>query len=156
LNLFTEKEQEEIAVELGKYPHKAAAGLEILKVVQKSRGWVSDALLGEVARLVEMTEAELDGVATSYNHIFRKPVGRHIIFICDSLACWMKGYDPLLECLTGRLGITLGQTTPDQRFTLLPTSCLGVCDKAPAMIVDETLYIEIELAQIEGILDQYT
>ena len=67
----------------------------------------------------------------------------------------MKGYDSLLECLVRRLSITLGQTTPDQRFTLLPTSCLGVCDKAPAMIVDEDLYTEIDPARIEGILDQY-
>ena len=137
--MFTEEEQKEIAVELGKYPVKSAAGLEVLKIVQKHRGWISDESLSEVAQLVEMTDDELDSVATSYNHIFRKPVGRHVIFICDGMACWIKGYENILEHLRNKLGITLGQTTEDRRFTLLPSSCLGVCEKAPVMIVDDDL-----------------
>jgi NADH-quinone oxidoreductase subunit E len=153
--MFSEQEQQEIALELGKYPHKDAAALEILKIVQKTRGWISDELLGEVAGLVVMTETELESVATSYNHIFRKPVGRHIIYLCDSMVCWMKGYDPLLELLSNRLKITLGQTTPDNRFTLLPTSCLGVCNQAPAMIIDEDLHTEIDPARVEDILNRY-
>jgi NADH-quinone oxidoreductase subunit E len=153
--MFTEEEQKEIAVELAKYPHKDAAGLEILKVVQKHRGWISDECLGEVARLVEMTGDELDSVATSYNHIFRKPVGRHIIFVCDGMACWIKGYENILASLTGLLGVTLGQTTNDKRFTLLPSSCLGVCEKAPAMIIDEDLYTNIDLTKVDEILDRY-
>jgi NADH-quinone oxidoreductase subunit E len=153
--MFTEEEQKEITIELGKYPHKDAAGLEILKVVQKHRGWISDESLSEVARLVEMTDDELDSVASSYNHIFRKPVGRHVIFICDGMACWIKGYDNILARLTSRLDITLGQTTNDKRFTLLPSSCLGVCEKAPAMIIDDDLYTDIDLTKVEDILSKY-
>jgi NADH-quinone oxidoreductase subunit E len=155
--MFSEEEQKEIDVELGKYPnHKDAAGLEILKVVQKHRGWICDESLSEVARLVEMTDDELDSVASSYNHIFRKPVGRHVIFICDGMACWIKGYEQILEHFTSRLGITLGQTTSDKRFTLLPSSCLGVCEQAPAMIIDDDLYTNIDLAKVGEILSQYT
>jgi NADH-quinone oxidoreductase subunit E len=153
--MFSAEEQKEIAIELGKYPHKDAAGLEILKIVQKHRGWICDECLSEVAQLIEMTDDELDGVATSYNHIFRKPVGRHVIFICDGMACWIKGYENILKRLTSLLGITLGQTTTDNRFTLLPSSCLGVCEKAPAMIIDDDLYTEIDLAKVEEILNKY-
>jgi NADH-quinone oxidoreductase subunit E len=153
--MFTEEEKKEIAVELGKYPVKSAAGLEVLKIVQRHRGWISDECLSEVSRLVEMTDDELDSVATSYNHIFRKPVGRHIIFVCDGMACWIKGYTNIVEHLRNKLGITLGQTTEDKRFTLLPSSCLGVCEKAPVMIVDDDLYTDIDLTKLDEILGNY-
>jgi NADH-quinone oxidoreductase subunit E len=102
-----------------------------------------------------MTDDELDSVATSYNHIFRKPVGRHIIFVCDGMACWIKGYENIVTLLKNKLGITLGQTTDDGRFTLLPSSCLGVCEKAPVMIVDEDLYVELDSAKVDEILSKY-
>jgi NADH-quinone oxidoreductase subunit E len=153
--MFTEEEQKEIAVELGKYPVKSAAGLEVLKIMQKHRGWISDECLSEVSRLVDMTDDELDSVATSYNHIFRKPVGRHIIFVCDGMTCWIKKYENIVAYLRNRLGITLGQTTEDGRFTLLPSSCLGVCEKAPVMIVDDDLYMELDSAKVDEILNKY-
>jgi NADH-quinone oxidoreductase subunit E len=153
--MFTEEEQKEIAIELGKYPVKSAAGLEVLKIVQKYRGWISDESMSEVAQLVEMTEDELDSVASSYNHIFRKPVGRHVIFICDGMACWIKKYENILEFFRNKLGITLGQTTEDSRFTLLPSSCLGVCEKAPVMIIDDDLWTNIELSKVDEILSKY-
>jgi NADH-quinone oxidoreductase subunit E len=153
--MLTNEEQKEIAIELGKYQRKNAAGLEALKVVQKHRGWISDELLSDVARMVEMTDDELESVATSYNHIFRKPVGRHIIYICDSVTCWIKGYENILEHLMSRLGIALGQTSADGRFTLLISSCLGVCEKAPAMIIDSDLYTELDSSKIDEILDKY-
>jgi NADH-quinone oxidoreductase subunit E len=153
--MFTEEEQKEIAVELGKYPVKSAAGLEVLKIVQKHRRWISDECLSEVSRLVEMTDDELDSVATSYNHIFRKPVGRHIIFVCDGMACWIKGYENIVAHFKNKLGIAPGQTTEDGRFTLLPSSCLGVCEKAPVMIVDDDLYVELNSAKVDEILSRY-
>jgi NADH-quinone oxidoreductase subunit E len=153
--MFSEEEQKEIAIELGKYPLKSAAGLEVLKIVQKYRGWISDESLSEVAGVVEMTDDELDSVASSYNHIFRKPVGRHVIFICDGMACWIKGYENILEQLRDRYGITMGQTTEDGRFTLLPSSCLGVCEKAPVMIVDDDLYVELDAVKVDEILSKY-
>jgi NADH-quinone oxidoreductase subunit E len=153
--MFSEEEKKEIAVELNKYPHKDAAGLEILKIVQKHRGWISDESLSEVAKLLNISVTELESVSSSYNHIFRKPVGRHVIFVCDGMACWVKKYDNLLEYLTGRLGITMGQTSADGHWTLLPSSCLGVCEKAPAMIVDDDLYVELDSAKIEEILKRY-
>ena len=135
--------------------YKRAAGLDALKIVQKRFGFVSDPHLAEVATLLEMTPAELDGVATFYNLIFRRPVGRHVILLCDSVACWVMGATAARSQLCERLGIHPGETTADGRFTLLPIVCLGYCDHAPAMMVDEDQYGDLDSGRLDAILDRY-
>jgi NADH-quinone oxidoreductase subunit E len=134
---------------------KRAAGLDALKVVQKRFGYISDPHLAEVAALLDMTPAELDGVATFYNLIFRRPVGRHVILLCDSVACWIMGENAARAQLRERLGIKPGETTADGRFTLLPIVCLGHCDHAPAMMVDEDQYGDLDSARLDAILERY-
>jgi len=153
--LLTEQEKKEIEIEIQKVPQRRAAASEALKIVQKHRRWVSDEALKDVAGFLGMTEDELDSISTFYSLIFRKPVGKHIILICDSVSCWITGYENLYSHLTGRLGITFGQTTTDGLFTLLPIACLGACDKAPAMMIDDTLYVNLDTAKIDSILDGY-
>jgi NADH-quinone oxidoreductase subunit E len=153
--MLTDEEQQEIDAELAKYRTKRAAGPEALKIVQKHRGWVSDENLKDVARYLELSHEELEAVATCYSFIFRKPVGRHVIVLCDSVVCWALGSGQILEHLQQRLGLGMGQTTKDGRFTLLPGSCLGACDKAPVMIVDEQLHVELTPTKVDEILDQY-
>jgi NADH-quinone oxidoreductase subunit E len=153
--MLTEIEKKEITAELDHIEHKEAASIEALKVVQKRRGWVSDESIRDVASLLDMTPAELDAVATFFNFIYRKPVGRHVIAICDSMVCWSLGYDPLREVLRKKLGIGFGETTQDDRFTLLPAACLGACDRAPAMLVDEDLYGPVAPEMLERILEKY-
>jgi NADH-quinone oxidoreductase subunit E len=153
--MLTEEEKKEIDAEIGKYRTRRGAAPEALKMVQRHRGWVSDDSLEDIARYLEMTTDELDSIATCYNFIFRKPVGRHIILICDGVTCWMLGYEQILGHLKRRLGVALGQTTSDGRFTLLPGACLGACDKAPAMIVDGHLHVELTPAKVEEILAKY-
>ncbi|MEK6743415.1 MAG: NADH-quinone oxidoreductase subunit NuoE [Nitrospirota bacterium] len=153
--MLTEEEKREITAELAHCEHKSAASIEALKVIQKRRGWVSDASIRDIAFLLDMTPAELDAVATFFNFIYRKPVGRHVIAVCDSIVCWSLGYDQLRELLQKSLGIGLGETTQDDRFTLLPASCLGACDRAPAMLVDEDLHGPVTPEMIDGILEKY-
>ena len=153
--MLTEEEKKEITAELAHVEHKEAASIEALKVVQKRRGWVSDESIRDVASLLDMTPAELDAVATFFNFIYRKPVGRHVIAICDSMVCWSLGYDPLREVLRKKLGIGFGETTQDDRFTLLPAACLGACDRAPAMLVDEDLHGPVTPEMLDGILERY-
>ena len=118
------KEIENITKLAARYAEKRGASVEALKIVQRSRGWVSDEDLHEVAGVLEMSPDELDGVATFYNLIFRRPVGRHVILVCDSVSCWIMGYEALRDRLQARLGVRLGETTTDGRFTLLPIVCL--------------------------------
>lgn len=136
-------------------PHKRAACIEALKVVQKHRRWVSDEALRELAPILEMGADEIDSVATFYNIIFRKPVGRHVIFICNSVSCWVMGYESILNALQEKLGIKFSQTTPDNRFTLLPIPCLGTCDHAPALMIDHDLYRDLKVEQLDEILLKY-
>jgi NADH-quinone oxidoreductase subunit E len=153
--MLTEEERQEIAAELAHVEHKEAVSIEALKVVQNRRGWVSDESIKDVASLLDITPAELDAVATFFNFIYRKPVGRHVITICDSMVCWSLGYDPLRELLQKELVIGFGETTQDNRFTLLPAACLGACDRAPAMLVDEDLHGPITPEMLNGILERY-
>jgi len=153
--MLTEAEKREIDEELRKYHRKRAAAPEALKIVQKYRGWISNESLDDIARYLDMTDDELDSVATCYSLIFRKPVGRHRIFLCDSVSCWLMGYEQVLERIKRRLGVDFGQTTPDRRFTLLPIACLGACNKAPAMMVNDDLYVELSPANVDEILDRY-
>ena len=153
--MLTEKEMREISSELAHCETKESASVEALNIVQRHRGWVSDDALKGVAVMLDMTPEELDAVATFYSFIFRKPVGRHVILICDSISCWVMGYHPLLDLLEARLGVTFGGTTDDNRFTLLPISCLGACDKAPAMMVDDDLYGPVSPETMDEILRKY-
>lgn len=153
--MLTDEERKEIDEELQKYHRKRAAAPEALKIVQKRRGWISNESLDDIARYLDMTDDELDSVATCYNLIFRKPVGRHRILVCDSVSCWLMGYEQVVEHIKHRLGVDFGQTTPDRRFTLLPIACLGACDKAPAMMINDDLYVELSATKIDEILEQY-
>ena len=154
--MLSQQERDEIAAEFPHYEQKRAVSLEALKIVQHHRGWVPDQAIQEIAEFLEMSPDELDGVATFYNLIFRKPVGRHLILVCDSISCWIMGYEEVWRHLRDRLGIDFGETTADGRFTLLPVPCLGACDQAPAMMVDDELFGNLDPAKIDAILETYT
>ena len=142
--MLSKEELSEIEHELAHYEQASAATIEALKIVQKHRGWVSDEAVKDIAEKLKTSAADVDAVATFYNLIFRRPVGRHVVFVCDSVSCHIMGADGLRKKLEGKLGIKPGQTTPDNRFTLLPIVCLGTCDRAPAMLVDRDLHRDLE------------
>lgn len=149
------EEIEDITKLAAHYAQRRGACVEALKTVQRSHGWVSDEDLHQVARILEMSPDELDGVATFYNLIFRRPVGRHVILICDSVSCWIVGYEALRDHLQARLGVKLGETTNDGRFTVLPIVCLGACDRAPVMMIDGDLHSDFNLAALDDVLAKY-
>jgi NADH-quinone oxidoreductase subunit E len=149
------EERREIEAEFAHYPTKRAVCIDALKIVQRHRGWISDESLHDVAQLLEMSLDELEGVATFYNLLYRKPVGRHVVLLCDSVSCWIMGYNRLRERLCSKLGVRVGETTADGRFTLLPIVCLGTCDHAPAMMVDEDLHRDLDPDGAEKALENY-
>ncbi len=153
--MLTKEQIQAIEAEMAHYPNNQAACVEAMKIVQRSRGWVSDEDLVGVASVLGMTPDELDSIATFYPLIYRQPVGKHVVLVCNSVTCWMMGEPQLQQALSAELGIQFGETTPDGEFTLLPIPCLGDCDHAPAMIVDETLVDDINPAEIDQILAQY-
>ena len=136
-------------------PVRRAACIEALKIVQHHRQWISDESVSAIAEHLEMSPAEVDSVATFYNLIFRKPVGRHVILLCDSISCYVMGYPTIYSALQQLLSIKFGETTADKKFTLLPNACLGCCDHAPALMVGGDLYRDITVEQLSGILSKY-
>jgi NADH-quinone oxidoreductase subunit E len=153
--VLTPEEVRELKEEVEAMPRRDAACIEALKTVQRHRGWVSDEGVRDVAGFLEMDPAQVDAVATFYNLIFRRPVGRHVILLCDSVSCWIVGYEQIRLRLTRELGIGLGETTPDDRFTLLPIPCLGTCDHAPALMVDSDLHRDLRPDDIPALLEEY-
>ncbi len=152
---LTDEEIREIREELAHYDQRQAASIEALRIVQRHRGYVSDQSLAAIAEVLGISTADLDAVATFYNLIYRKPVGRHVVLACNSISCYLLGADGIRDYLSQRLGVKMGETTADGRFTLLPIVCLGACDHGPTMMVDGDLHRDLDPARIDSILERY-
>lgn len=155
IKILTKEEKTEILIEKNNYENSKAASIGALKIIQKYRGWISDLVINELANIIGINPTELDSIATFYNLIFRKPVGTNIILLCDSITCYINGYENIYKRLKNLLGISMGETTKDKRFTLLPVCCLGNCDKAPNMMINNEIYFNLIKKNINNILELY-
>lgn len=153
--ILTADEIHDIEHHMEHYPYPRAACLDALKCVQRRNGWVDDAQMNAIAQMLSMSVADLEGVATFYNRIYRQPVGRHVILLCDSIACFLMGAETLAEAFQRELGIQYGQTTADGRFTLLPICCLGNCDKGPTLMIDEDTHGLVDVSSVKQLLEKY-
>jgi NADH-quinone oxidoreductase subunit E len=156
--MLSEEEKREIEAEIPHYAQKESVCIDALRIVQRHRGgWVSDEAIHDLADYLDMTPEDLDSVATFYNLIYREPVGRHVVMVCNSVSCWVMGYGKVRSRLKETLGVELGGTTADGRFTLLPIVCLGICDHAPAMMIDEDTYTDLlQDGKVEEVLKKYS
>lgn len=154
-NPLSEAEIAEIRHEMAFYEEPQAVCIDALKIVQKHRGWVSDESLAAAAAVVGVSPAAMEAVATFYNLIFRKPVGRHVVMLCDSVSCYLCGYEAIRDHLRRSLGVDFGGTTADGRFTLLPICCLGDCDNAPSMRVNADYHGNLTPARTDEVLSRY-
>jgi len=141
--------------EMRQYEDPRAASIGALKIVQKRHGWVPDAAIPAIGRLLGISASDLEGVATFYSLIFRRPVGRYVIKVCDSVACFLTGYAEVRDEVCKQLGVGLGETTADGRFTLLPICCLGACDRGPVLMIDEDTHFDVSPQEIARLLERY-
>jgi NADH-quinone oxidoreductase subunit E len=153
--VLTEQERGELDKAMTHYLSRRSGAITAMKILQRHRRWLSDESLSDLGEYLCVSTDELDSIATFYNLLFRRPAGRHVILVCDSMVCWSLGYEEIIGHLEERLGIKRGETTPDGRFTLLPIVCLGACEKAPAILVDDDLHGPVELDALDGILEEY-
>jgi NADH-quinone oxidoreductase subunit E len=153
--MLSPKEKKEIQEETKLYPYPAAACIDALKIVQEHRGWISDEAVSDIAAELGMPAEEVESIATFYTRIYRKPVGRNIILVCDNISCMIMGYESVYKKISEKLSIRFGETTADGRFTLLPISCLGDCDHAPSMMINNDLHNKLEISKIDEILENY-
>jgi len=128
--------------------------VDVMFALQNHYGYLSDEALEEGARLLGMTNLELEELATFYDFIYREPVGKFVIHVCDGVVCWMNGLQSVVDYLYQELGIRLGETTEDGLFTLLPTACIGYCDLSPAVLVNGRPYGPLTPEKIDDLLQK--
>ena len=155
IGALSQEEIDAIEAEVAHLPERRSAAIEALRIVQARRGWISDASLAAIASQLGMSTDALDAVATFYNLIFRQPVGRHVVMYCDSVSCYIMGCEGVRRALETRLAVAPGGTTPDERFTLLPIVCLGACDRAPVIMIDDDLHGEVAADGLDEVLARY-
>ncbi|MCA1808429.1 MAG: NADH-quinone oxidoreductase subunit NuoE [Kiritimatiellia bacterium] len=110
--------------------------------------------LQQLSQIMCLPVSEIVGTASFYTMFSLQPRGRHVIRLCESPPCYIKGADNILRALEQKLGVKVGQTTQDHMFTLETTSCLGVCGVAPAMMIDEVVYGNLTEAKVKTIIDE--
>lgn len=129
------------------------AAVDVMKTLQAHYGWLTDEAVGEAAGLLGLSPLQVEELATFYEMIYRRPVGRRVIHACDSISCWAMGGESLMQHLCGHLGIRPGETTADGLFTLLHCCCLGNCGQAPTLMIGDDLHGRVTVEQAEMILE---
>ena len=128
------------------------AAVDVMKELQRHYGWLSDEAVLEAADILGLSPLQVEELATFYEMIYRRPVGRHVIHVCDSISCWAVGGETLLKHFERLLGIEAGCTSIDGMFTLLPCCCLGNCGNAPAVMVGERQFGPVSLEEAKEVL----
>ncbi|MCK9376288.1 MAG: NADH-quinone oxidoreductase subunit NuoE [Syntrophobacterales bacterium] len=128
--------------------------VNVMFEVQRHYGYLTDEGLDEAAALLSMTPLELEELATFYDFIYREPVGRFVLHVCDGVVCWMFHEGSLFDYMCRKLGVCAGEVSADGMFTVLPTACIGYCDHAPAMVVNGQFYGDLTPERIDEILEQ--
>ena len=135
--------------------HPREMAVDVMFALQGHYGYLSDEALEEAAALLAMTPLELEELATFYDFIYREPVGRYVIHVCDGVVCWMNGYPSVLDYLLKKLEIGPGETTRDGLFTILPTACIGYCDLSPAVLINGRPYGPLTPEKIDALLERF-
>ena len=151
--MLPETMKSDLQAKIARVAHPREMAIDVINALQDYHGYFSDEALVQAADLLGMSPLEVDELATFYTFIYREPVGRHVIHVCDSLICWMEGGENLVAHLCDRLGIQLGETTSDGLFTLLPVCCIGYCDRAPAILVDRKVHGPLTVESLDQLID---
>jgi len=136
--VFTPERRAKLDDIITKYPadRKRSAVLAALYLVQEQEGYLTASAMRHIAPILEMTPAEVEDVATYYVMFFRERVGKYVLQVCRTLSCALNGAERVTEALSEKLGIKVGETDPSGMFTLLEFECLGACDRAPIVMVN--------------------
>jgi len=147
----TEKKIKEL---MSRYPKKQAAILPVLHLVQRELGYISEDGEKWVADLLGINPVKVREVVTFYSMLSRKPLGKYHIQICSNLTCSLMGAESLIDYVSEKLGIKLGETSEDGKFTLTTVECLGACDQAPSMMINTDYYGNMDKKKIDKILKE--
>ena len=129
--------------------------LILLEAAQDKSGYLSGECLAEIAGSLGLSLSDVYGVATFYSFLSTKPQGRNVIRVCKSLPCFLENNHTIIESVEKEIGIKPGKTTPDGKFSFELTNCIGACDKAPAMMINDDVYVDLTPGKIAGILRSF-
>jgi NADH-quinone oxidoreductase E subunit len=129
--------------------------LILLQEAQNKSGYLSQELMVELAKSINVSPSNVYGVATFYSYLSTKPQAKNVIRICKSIPCYLKNSQMIIEVVGNEVGIKPGETTPDDKFSLQLTNCIGACDKAPAMMINHEVYSDLNPNKIAQILKSY-
>ncbi|XP_061775667.1 NADH dehydrogenase [ubiquinone] flavoprotein 2, mitochondrial [Nerophis ophidion] len=152
---FTEENKKRIEAIISMYPdgHKQAATIPVLDLAQRQHGWLPISVMNKVAEVLEIPPMRVYEVATFYTMFLRQPVGKYFIQICTTTPCMLCNSDSILETIQNKLGIKVGETTPDKLFTLIEVECLGACVNAPMVQINDNYYEDLTPKDMEQIID---
>lgn len=151
---FSEEAKKEIAEIMSHYPEKRSALLPLFHLAQKENGYLSESVMRHVAEILDLTPIQAYEVATFYSMFNLKPVGKYLLQVCHNLSCSLMGADSLIDYLKDRLGIDIGETTPDKIFTLKTVECLASCGTAPVMQINEDYYENLTKEKVDALLER--
>ena len=134
--------------------HPKELAVDVMFAIQDHYGYLTDEGVEEAAQLLKMSPLEVEQLATFYTFVYREPVGKYVIHVCDSVVCWLDGYESVRDYLCRRLDIGVGETTSDELFSLLPVCCIGYCDRSPAMLINRQVYGNLTAEKIDEILEK--
>jgi NADH-quinone oxidoreductase subunit E len=154
--MLSDDARERIRLAALRYPSPRGALLPALQIAQGELGHLSEEAMKSIAAELNVPEPDVYGTATFYSLIRRRPSGRHVISICHNLTCTLLGAEPLIEHLRRKLGVNEGEVTPDGRFSYERIECIGRCDGAPAMLVDNEYHGELTPEKIDALLEKYS
>jgi NADH-quinone oxidoreductase E subunit len=139
---------------VARYPKKEAAMLPVLQLAQQEFGYLGSEAIAYVAKLMDQSPARVHGIVSFYTMLYTKPMGRHHIQICRTLPCELRGSDRITSCIKGALGLDIGQTSPDGKFTLSEVECLASCGTAPMMQINDDYYENLTEEKVTEILER--
>ncbi|MGA2360926.1 MAG: NADH-quinone oxidoreductase subunit NuoE [Candidatus Aminicenantales bacterium] len=134
-----------------RYPRKEAALLPVLHVVQREKGFISPEAEEWIAATLGIPALQVREVLSFYTLLRRKTAGKYVIQVCRNISCYLAGAEDILKYLEIKLGVRAGATTPDGRYTLLAVECLGNCDHAPCLMVNDEDYGPVSKDAVDGI-----
>jgi NADH-quinone oxidoreductase subunit E len=157
LQHMTAEQMKDIDQWIAKYPaeQRQSAVMSTLTIVQEAHGHLTPELMDAVADYLSMAPIAVYEVASFYTMYEHKPLGKHLINVCTSISCFLRGSKETIDYLQNKLGVNLGDTTDDGRFTLRSVDCLGACVRAPMMQVDKDYHENLTTESIDKALEQY-
>ncbi|PLX06472.1 MAG: NADH-quinone oxidoreductase subunit NuoE [Marinilabiliales bacterium] len=139
-----------------KFGKERQALMPILQGIVADKNYITEDELLEVAKALDLSGAEVFGTATFYTFLEVKPLGKYVIRVCKTISCHMSGKDEIIHTLENTLGIKLGETTPDKKFTLKQANCMGWCHKGPVMLINDEVYPELTPEKAIAIIQEYS